>query len=171
MAEPTQILETTEVGRNDAIRFALLTLENLKYIEDTWRANDTGLGNRPVHLVTQAVNSLLGLVVFTCEREYVRFTLKERLVDLTACGWPAWTFELGDSPETTLGELVYHLRNGAAHARVRFSSDSPIPSAVRVTFEDAKPPKSHVYWRASISAEDLLEFCRRYAKHVEDVIG
>jgi hypothetical protein len=171
MAEPAEVLETTTVQRNDAIHFAAFMLENLEFVEDSWRAGHTSHRDPPIHLVTQAVNSLLGLVVFSCEQNYVRFTLKERLADLVAAGWPVWVFELGGSPDTTLGELVYHLRNGAAHARVRFSSDSAIPSEVRITFEDAKTKASPVYWRASISAAELLEFCRRYARHVEDVIG
>jgi len=170
MGEPTEILKTTTIGRNDAIRFASLTLENLEFIEEAWRSGQRHDGG-PVHLVTQTVNSLLGLIVFTCEKEYVRFTLSERLVDLVADGWPSWTFQLGGSSAHTLGELVYHLRNGAAHARLAFSSDSPVPSEVQITVEDACPKTRQVYWRASITAADLLRFCHRYAKHVDDIIG
>jgi hypothetical protein len=170
MVEPAEILDTTRIQRNDAIRLASLTLENLEFVEEAWRSGRPQ-GGRPVHLVTQTVNSLLGLVVFTCEREYVRFTLKERLADLVADGWPSWTFQLGGSPDDTLGELVYHVRNGAAHARLAFSSDSSVPSEVEITVEDAYPKTRQVYWRASITVADLLKFCHRYAKHVDDVIG
>ena len=170
MGEPAEILDTTTIKRNEAIRFASLTLTNLEFIEDAWRMRQGHVG-KPVHLVTQAMNSLLGLAVFTCEKEYVRFTLKERVADLVADGWPSWTITLGGSPDDTLGELVYHLRNGAAHARIAFSSDSPVPSEVQITFEDAYPKTKQVYWRASITAADLLTFCHRFAKHVDDVIG
>ncbi len=37
MGEPAEILETTKVQRNDAIRFAALTLVNLEFIEAAWR--------------------------------------------------------------------------------------------------------------------------------------
>lgn len=171
MREPAEILDTATIGRNDAIRFALLTLDNLKFIEAAWSSDRGHSGKPSVHLVTQVVNSLLGLVVFTCEKEYVRFTLKERLVDLTAKGWPSWTFTMGGSAWDTLGELVYHLRNGIAHARLSFSSDSPLPTEVRITIEDASPRTKQAYWRTSISAADLVTFCCLYAEHVDDVIG
>lgn len=114
------------------------------------------------------MNSLLGLVVFTCEKEFVRFTLKERLIDLTAKGWPSWTFQMGGSSRDTLGTLAYHLRNGIAHARLTFSSDSPVPSDVQI--EDAHPKTKRIHWRASITAADLLTFCSFYAEHIDDVI-
>jgi hypothetical protein len=171
MGEPAEILETTKVDRNDAIRFAALTLANLEFIDAAWRTAQDHDGHPAVHLVTQTVNSLLGLVVFTCEKEYVRFTLKERLADLTAKGWPDWKFQLGGSSADTLGDLVYHLRNGASHARISFSSDSPLPSAVEITIEDAEPKTKQVYWRVSTTAADLLKFCRLYGKHVDEVIG
>lgn len=170
MGEPAEILDTARIERNDAIRFASFTLANLEFLEKVWQGQGRD-GGSAVHLITQAVNSLLGLVVFTCEKEYVRFTLRERLVDLTAKGWPSWTFQLGGSPEDTLGELIYHLRNGAAHARLSFSSDSPIPSDVQITIEDANPRTKQIYWSTSISAVDLLRFCYLYGKHVDEVIG
>lgn len=114
---------------------------------------------------------LLGLVVFTCERNFLRFTLKERLSDLVKKGWPAWKFSLGGSPGHTLGELIYHLRNGVAHARLMYSSDSRDPGEVAVTIEDADWKTKQVYWRASLSAADRLKFCYLYAEHVDDVIG
>lgn len=171
MAEPSEIIETTKVERNDAIRFAALTVANLDFIEAAWRsAQDRGL-HPPVHLVAQTVNSLLGLIVFTCEREYVRFTLTERLDALKAKGWPDWKFHLGGSPADTLGDLIYHIRNGASHARISFSSDSHLPSEVEITIEDAHPKTKKVYWRVSTSAADLLNFCRLYGRHVDDIIG
>ncbi len=171
MGQPAEIFDTATIERNDAVRFASRTLANLEFFEAVWRGGQDHAGRPAVHLITQAVNSLLGLVVFTCEKEYVRFTLKELLLDLTAKGWPSWTFHLGGSPEDTLGELVYHLRNGIAHARVSFSSDSPLPSDVHITVEDAHPKTKQVYWRTSITAADLLKFCVLYAKHVDEVIG
>lgn len=98
----------------------------------------------PLRLVTQIINSLLGLVIFTLEKEFLRATLKERVAGRVGQGWPAWTFDLG-SAEDSLGDLAYHLRNGASHGRVTFSSDSTDPRQVVVTFEDAKTRTSPVY--------------------------
>jgi len=120
--------------------------------------------------VTQIINSLLGLVVFTVEREFVRHIVTEKLSALTAQGWPSWSFELAASNADSLGELAYHLRNGVSHGRVMFSSDSSDPAEVVITIEDGRPKKP-VNWRASITADDLLQFCVLYANHIDAVIG
>jgi hypothetical protein len=82
-------------------------------------------------------NSLLGLIVFSVEKKFVRFIREEKLQDLAKKGWPSWTFELASSE--TLGDLVYHLRNAVAHGRLLFSSDSRNPADVRIRAEDARP--------------------------------
>jgi hypothetical protein len=72
MGEPAEILDTATYERNDAIRFASLTLANLEFLEAAWLDSEGHGSEYHIHLVTQIVNSLLGLVVFTCEKEYVR---------------------------------------------------------------------------------------------------
>jgi HEPN pEK499 p136 len=171
MAQPAEILDTATVERNDALTFASLTVDNLRFVEAIYEQDRTRHATSQVHLVTHIVNSLLGLVVFTCEKNFVRHTLNEKINDLVSDGWPAWKFTLGGSPGDTLGELAYHLRNGAAHARLKYSSDDPNPSKVTITFEDADPKTKTVYWRACISGADLLKFCYRYGEHLDDVIG
>lgn len=171
MAEPDEILDFATVERNDARKFASLTVDNLRFVDAVYEQGQPPQATLPVHLVTHIVNSLLGLIVFTCEKNFVRHTLNEKISHLINNGWPAWKFTLGGSPGDTLGELAYHLRNGAAHGRVKYSSDDPNPSKVIITFEDADPKTKTVYWRASIVAADLLEFCYRYAEHLDNVIG
>src|SRR5262245_42778277 len=113
MGKPDELLSTATATRNDAIEFAARTLKNLDFIEGAF--ND----GEDVHVVTHLGNSLLGLIVFTVEKEFVRFILNQKLDDLAAQGWPMWTIELGTCD--TLGELVYHLRNAIAHGRLSFS--------------------------------------------------
>ena len=171
MTQLAEILQTATVARNDALTFASLTVDNLRFVESIYEQDRTRHATAQVHLVTHIVNSLLGLVVFTCEKHFVRHTLNEKINDLVEVGWPAWKFTLGGSPNDTLGELVYHLRNGAAHARLKYSSDDPNPSKVIIIFEDAEPKTKKVYWRVSISGTDLLKFCYLYGEHLNDVIG
>jgi hypothetical protein len=165
------ILDLATVERDDALKFAARTLENLRYIESVWREHRLRQRDAPVRLVTQTINSLLGLVVFTVERKFVATLLTETVKSLVANGWPAWQFELTATDTDTLGRLAYHLRNGVSHARVRFSSDSADPEAVVVTIDDAHPRTQAVYWRAKITAADLLRFCVLYGEHVDDTIG
>jgi hypothetical protein len=163
-------VEMQEVERDAALKFAARTLENLQFVLEVWQDHRDRHATPPVRLVTQTINSLLGLVVFTVEREFVRSVVTESVASLAARGWPKWKFELTASDNDSLGELAYHLRNGVSHARVRFSSDSADPAQVTITIEDA-PSKKPVNWRAIITADDLLKFCFLYGQHVNDVIG
>lgn len=140
MASTGALLAAATATRQDALEFASRTLKNLQFLE---RAREAGAD---VHLVTQLVNSLLGLIVFPLERTFVRFMLKQKIDALAEDGWPSWVFTLGGSD--TLGDLVYHLRNAVAHGRITFSSDSRVPSEVVMEAADAQPGTRKVYWRA-----------------------
>jgi hypothetical protein len=163
MTKPAKLLDLAAVTRNDALEFGARTLKNLEFLE---RARER---DEDVHVVTHVANSLLGLIVFTVEKHFVRFILKQSLEDLAKKSWPSWRFELGASD--TLGDLVYHLRNALAHGRLVFSADSRNPADVRIQAEDARPNTKEIYWRASISATDLRVFCRLYIALLDDVIG
>jgi hypothetical protein len=169
------------------------TLINLRALQQIYEAHKHH-ADPPVRFVTHIVNSLLGLVVFTAEKKFVRFTVAEKLSDLPS-EWPRWKLGVNGTQNDTLGELAYHLRNAACHARVFFSSDSHDPKEVEVTFEDVHPKTKQVYWRASILAEvevtfedvhpktkqvywrasilasELLTFCFLYAEHLDQVIN
>jgi signal transduction histidine kinase len=119
------------VSRNQALVFALYTRQNLEFIE---RASKSDENN--VHVVTQIANSLLGLVVFLWEREFIRYTKELQLDDLVKDGWPR--FEISKGECETLHQLVRHLRNAVAHGRIRFSSDSRDPNSVMIDIEDGK---------------------------------
>jgi ADP-ribosylglycohydrolase len=164
----TQRTEDLFVGRNDAYVFAQRTLANLDHVLETARAN------RDLHPVTQLANSLLGLVVFPYERAIVKKLEERELASLD--GWPKWDLKVDDSEPSkktkTLGRLLWHLRNAAAHGRLRFSSDSTDLQDVRLIVED-KPnqPDATVNWRAEISAAQLEGFCRRLVQLIEAELG
>lgn len=150
-------------SRGDALGFAERTKKNLEFITEAFEKG------ADVHVVTQLVNSLLGLVLFLHERMFVKRIAKMELSELMKDGWPRFKIEKGESK--TLGQLVRHMRNAVAHGLITFSSDSRLISEVNVTVQDKMPGESLPYWSASISAEDLRKFCLRLAALVEDVIG
>jgi len=73
--------------RNDALEFAKATRQNLKFIE---KSKDRGYD---VHVVTQLVLSLLGLVVFPKEKlSLLADEVKQMTIPRMASeGWPTWT--------------------------------------------------------------------------------
>ena len=111
------------VTRNEAIGFALRTRENLRYVKDAF---DRG---GEVHVVTHLVNSLLGVVVVPKERYFEETFWSVSLEELTRRGWPEWCITLDEptksnSKTETLGDLIRHLRNAAAHGRFTFIGNS-----------------------------------------------
>jgi hypothetical protein len=111
-----------------------------------------------VHIVTQLVISLQGLIVFPYEQlSRSGVTFKHlKLKDLEQNGWPKIVPFLGASDN--LSDLLYHLRNAIAHRRVDFDSDSRAMSEVNITFRDRKPNASDDYWAVKINAEALHQF-------------
>ena len=146
--------------RNHALGFAERTRKNLLYIESARQAG------ADVHEVTQLGTPLLGLVVFPKERKLDACIENLDWAKLCADGWPQWQFVLGGC--NTLGELVGHLRNAAAHGHVTFSSDDPDLSRVTIEVEDYKRGSSTPYWRATISGRGLREFCLKFIKSPQD---
>ena len=158
------------ISRNNALGIAQRTLKNLEYLHDKKAHGDN------VHIVTHVVNSLLGLVVLPWEKKLQDDVKKTKLKDLYDDGWPEWDILLdkptGKHTETqTLGDLIWHLRNAAAHGRIHFSSESRKLSELVLTVEDAKGEKSPVNWRARIGGEDLYLFCQRFARNIDGAIG
>ena len=149
--------------RNHALGFAERTRKNLLHIES---ARQTGAD---VHEVTQLGSSLLGLVIFPREKHLDAHVRDLDWATLRAAGWPDWQILLGEC--STLGDLIYHLRNAAAHGHVTFSSDDPDLKRVSIEVEDYKPGASTPYWRASIRGHDLREFCLRFIALIEETLG
>ena len=150
-------------SRNDAFGFAQRTRKNLAYIEKTFAEG------ADVHVVTQLVVSLLGLVVFPTERNVVRRLKTLNLSELESLGWPRWEFELGSSQ--TLDQLMHYLRNAVAHGHIHFSSESRTLSEVYVQAENYPPNSTSPNWRVKIAASDLRIFCLQFIDLVEQTIG
>ncbi|BCT91151.1 hypothetical protein LYSHEL_01750 [Lysobacter helvus] len=150
-------------SRNEALGFAARTRRNLECIDAAYEAGDA------VHPTTQLVVSLLGLVVVPHERNLVKQLGVMSLASLQAGGWPQWTFELQICE--TLAQLFRHLRNAIAHGRFSFNSDSTDISDVVISVEDYRPGQDAPYWRATISAVDLKDFCLRFIDLVEQTLG
>lgn len=151
-------------SRNDSLGFAARTRKNLAFIEH-------GLGvGADVHVVTQLMNSLLGLVVFPWERLFLEKIKTLQMAELIKEGWPGWEITAGSSE--TLGELMRLLRNGVAHGNIRFSSDAKDLQQVFVEVWNYRkrhtPPAD---WAARIRADKLREFCFRFVELVEQAIG
>jgi hypothetical protein len=139
--------------RNDPLGFAHRTLKNLENIE---RAFEVGAD---VHVVTQVMLSLLGLVVFPWEkRSFERLLTWSIGTSLVGADRYVWTITKDTYPEKcdSIGQLLRHLRNAVSHNRVVFSSDSRKIEDVSVQFTDLNGQRE---WCAQITAVDLREFC------------
>ena len=87
-----------EVSRNAAIEIARRTEKNLQFI----RAEFDRLGeDSPVHVVTQLVNSLLGMVILPREQYLELRNEVTKLEQLVSEGWPEWDVTKGKA--NTLG--------------------------------------------------------------------
>ena len=155
--------------RNKPIGFAQRTRKNLEYIRHARSRNED------VHVVTHLVNSMLGIVVVPyqhyCKKAFWSDSLKKLIIDE---GWPKWDIKLdmptGEKPKTkTLGHLVWHLRNAAAHGRFEFvgEQDSRNLSEVRLIVHDAPGKGQEPNWKAEIGGPDLYRFCLLLAEHIE----
>ena len=190
--------------RNTTMGFARRTLKNLDYINGAFKRDDAiyrkknGDYERKLHLVTQVMTSLLGLVVLPQERGRTYDIWKKEiwevtLEELSKEGWPKWhiwrrkvrkkhtgEWEAQTGETETLGQLMYHVRNAAAHGRFEFSPvshclspDSAYPREITIEVEDRKPVgkkedrRLESYWRAEINGEDLYSFCRRLTEYID----
>jgi len=155
------------VSRNNALVFAEHTLHNLEII-DRDVPIDSGF-----HPITQLINSLVGLVVFVHEREFVRHVADLLLSDLVGKGWPSVQIDKDDEkrPTKALGDFVRHLRNATAHGRISFSSDSRNLTEVRIVIEDYHPRATVPYWAASLTAEELRNLTLKMIDLLLNVTG
>ena len=154
---------TDSVSRNEAIEIVHRTQKNLKYIREAFEQGED------VHVVTQLVTSLLGLIVLPREQYFEKDIWKVKLDTLIHQGWPEWNITLGNADN--LGDLIRHIRNATAHGRITFSSDSRHLSEVMLVVEDANRRSKGPYWRAEISGEDLYLFCIRFAECIEEALS
>jgi hypothetical protein len=144
-------------SRGDSLGFAERTRKNLFYIEQAKSRAQA------VHVVTQIINSSLGLIIFPWESQTDKAIRGTMLTNLYRSEWPVWQ---ETPPSRSLGQLTRRLRNAIAHRNVQFSSDETEPSSVTITFASKSGD-----WRATISASDLKNFCLRFVTFIENACG
>ena len=139
-------------GRNTLMGVAARVHKNLAFISESYEEG------ADVHVVTQLLLSLLGLIVFPLEtiKENKSDVLQSTLSELEEVGWPHWTFTIGQAQN--LYQLTKRLRNSVAHRHVSFSCDSREIDDVQITFRDRKPSSKTDEWGVHISAPDLKRF-------------
>ena len=144
--------------RGVALGFAARSKKNLEHIESAFE------GGHDVHLVTQIVQSMFGLVVFAWETDDSMALWKYRVADLADQeGWPRWQITKGHADSKTLNGLVPRIRHAFAHANIKFSSDEREPERVHITLWNMNKAGTAKTWQGSIQADELAEFCKRFA--------
>ena len=142
-------------------------MTNLQFVGDVF-ASSPDKETAPVHIVTQIVNSLLGLVVLPYEKDWALHKDSTKLQELCSKGWPRWDFVMPKADECqTLGDLTWHLRNAAAHGNYSFSSNDRDPTKVIITVRD-RPVGKPINWIAQIRADKLYVFCQRLSGHMAE---
>jgi hypothetical protein len=139
--------------RNQSLEFARRTMRNLDFIIEAQDKNS-------VHVVTQSIMSLLGLVVFPWERSAIDAVKKKKLPILSSQGWPKW--DMTGKNVVNLGNLIKRLRDSVAHGKVEFDSDSPEPAEVVVKFSTAPKRQTTADWSGQIRGDHLIQFCRKF---------
>ena len=147
-------------SRNNSGGIEQRTMTNLQFVNDVFEASPDK-ETAPVHIVTQIVNSLLGLVVLPYAKGWAFHKGNTKLEELYSKGWPRWDLIMPKADEChTLGNLVWHLRNAAAHGNYSFSSNDRDPTKVIITIRD-RPVGKPINWIAQIRADKLYVFCER----------
>lgn len=161
--------------RNMSSGLAKRTLKNLDFIKNA------ALAGEDVHPVTQAVNSLLGLLVFPVEKEKnflaalrdVKFDdhsdLQGVCVTLTK-HLPVPSLRVTQFEKCKdLGCFFVRVRNAISHKHLEFSgdSDSRVLADVQVTLKDRQEGRPF-NWEITMNAEDLERLSRYVAKRVID---
>lgn len=123
-----------------------------------------------VHIVTQFVLSLLGLIIFPYE-EIVRhdtFPVKT-MRELEKQGWP--TFNVIRGKEfNTLDELIKHLRNAIAHYQIEFEPGNE-RRLENITITLGWPKGRQNSRRTTISGAAFCDFVREFSKFIENSVG
>ena len=159
--------------RNKTEGFSGRTRKNLTYVRTAFVPQDPR-----VHVVTQLVNSLLGLVIVPQEWGLGEDLKKRTREDLEKAGLWKWNIlrdePQGKKPKTkTLGTLIWHLRNATAHGRFTFAGepDSPHIEEVWIIVQDKPPGAKSINWRAEIRGDQLYDFCLWLAAEIETPTG
>jgi hypothetical protein len=159
-------------SRSLSTGLAQRTLKNLDFIKQAFACGED------VHLITQTVNSLLGLLVFPVEREAQFFRPlqsvsldppeKIQALHKSLPGFPPLPSLVLTRFEDcgNLGRFLKRLRNAIAHRRLDFSNDSRDLDEVLITMRDGLGQGGLAAWEIIISAADLEKLSRYIASSV-----
>ena len=147
-----------QTSRNTTLGFARRTRKNLVSVKEGFDSKED-FHWKDVHVVTQLVNSLLGIVVVPTERDLKKLCLSETLTELYKQDWPRWNIPCGRhscdtcgkcTETATLKDLIKRLRNAAAHGHFDFIGDPFVEDADSRQLENVRivvspnPPKEGV---------------------------
>ena len=166
-------------SRTKTLGFAQRTKKNVVSVKGAFDSKED-IPWKDVHVVTQLVNSLLGIVVVPRERCLKKLSLSKTLKELYDQGWPRWNIPCGlpdcktcekCKDTITLDDLIKHLRNATAHGHFDFvgnpfgeGPDSRHLDKVQLVVRDKR-------WCAQVTGPHLYQFCLRFCEHIEDSLG
>jgi hypothetical protein len=102
------------VSRGTVEGFIQRTRTNLELVEKMYARHPE------CHVITQLVNSLLGILVYPWEHQGLNHLKNVKMSTSGLQGWPDEILELGKSD--SIGEFIHHMRNAVAHGHITFSS-------------------------------------------------
>ena len=149
-------------SRNTSKGFAMRSLRNLMLAKESFDSRED------FHVVTQLVNSLLGIVIVPRVRQAKGDFLSITMVELAQRGWPQWVFtgKVGSESET-LGDFLQHLRNATAHGHFEFAGDPDSRHLRSVVIAASNGPIGKAPWSYEIQGDKLCEFCIHLANYIE----
>ena len=157
-------------GRRTTPGFAERTRRNLELAKASFDSR------KDFHVVTQLVNSLLGIVVVPWQRhkkEGEQDFESDVDKDLFHRGWPNWSFTGKDTERESedLKDLVGNLRIAAAHGHYTFSGnpDSRYLHEVTIKVGNGAPETSP--WSYKIRGDKLYDFCIKLSEYLEKSSG
>ena len=157
-------------SRRTTSGFAKRTRRNLELAKASFDSR------KDFHVVTQLVNSLLGIVVLPWQRhtEEGEQDFESGVhQDFFKKGWPNWTFtgkEAGRESEN-LKDLVGNLRIAAAHGHYSFSGDPDSRYLHEVTIKVGNGAPDSSPWSYEIRGDKLYDFCIKLSEYIENPSG
>ena len=142
--------------RTNLKEYAKFTKENLQCLVELAK-NDNS-----IHVLTQTVNSLLGLIVWPYQEQKMSYTDSGELPTGCVEGMDEWkTILNGD--KSTRNEFLRRLRNATAHKDIHFVSPQGSSLNGYVVFRDNKSD-----WSAKIKGKELYQLCLDLANELEN---
>jgi hypothetical protein len=127
-------------------------------------------GGEDVHIVTQFVLSLLGLIIFPYEEMKRRDSFSTKTMkELQEEGWPKFAVIRGQEFKD-LHELVKHLRDAVSHYQIEFKPENA-RHLESITIILGRPRGRNDSRRTSINGEMFCAFVRKFSQYIESLVG